>query len=80
MRVRDLRWRFYKKHGGPRGVGHRCTAYFPGCIVCEAYRFLDQHGRFPSFAEVSPICDEEASKDHEAWLETDEGRKWQARR
>lgn len=57
MKVRQLRLRFYRKTGGPRQIGHRCKDYCPGCIVCESYRFLDQHGRFPSFGEVRPICD-----------------------
>ena len=58
MKVRRLRWRFYRKTGGPRGVGLRCKDYGPGCMICESYRFFDEHGRFPSFDEVAPICDE----------------------
>lgn len=57
MNVRRLRWRFYKKRGGPRGLGYRCKDYCAGCIVCESYRYLDQHGRFPTFEEISPICE-----------------------
>lgn len=79
MNIRQLRHRFYRKTGGPRQIGHRCKDYFPGCIVCERYRFLDQHGRFPSFDEVAPICDEESRKEHEAWLLTEAGRAWLAR-
>jgi hypothetical protein len=80
MKVKSLRQRFYRKTGGPRQIGHRCKAHFPGCIVCESYRFLDEHGRFPTFDEVAPICDEESRKEHEAWLETEAGRDWQAKR
>jgi hypothetical protein len=57
VKVRHLRWRFYRKAGGPRGIGNRCGDYGPGCIVCESYRFLSRYGRFPSFDEVGPICD-----------------------
>lgn len=79
MKTRRLRWRFYRKVGGARGVGNRCKAYCPGCIVCESYRFLDQHGRFPTFDEVSPICDEENRKEHEAWLMSPQGVAWATR-
>lgn len=57
MKLKRLRWRFYRKTGGPRGIGNRCKDYGPGCLVCESYRFYDQHGRFPSFDEVRPISD-----------------------
>lgn len=77
--IRQLRWRFYRKTGGPREIGHRCKDYCPGCIVCECYRYLDQHGRFPSFDEVRPICEAEARKEHEAWVITDRGIAWMAR-
>lgn len=53
MKVRRLRWRFYRKTGGCRQVGHRCKDYCAGCIVCDFYRFLDERGRFPySFDEA----------------------------
>lgn len=58
MKVRQLRWRFYRKTGGPRGWGNRCNDYGPGCILCEMYRFLDNHGRFPTEAERMEVCDE----------------------
>lgn len=80
MNIRRLRLRTYRKTGGPRQIGHRCKVYCAGCIVCESYRFLDQHGRFPSFNEVRPICDAEGRKEYEAWLTTDEGRAWTDRR
>jgi hypothetical protein len=54
MKVRKLRWRFYKKRGGPRQIGNRCKDYEPGCIVCDAYRVYDQTGRFPTFEELRP--------------------------
>jgi hypothetical protein len=57
MSVRRLRRRFYRKTGGPRGIGNRCKDYGPGCIVCESYRHLDQHGRFPTFEEARAISD-----------------------
>jgi hypothetical protein len=55
VKVTKLRWRFYKKKGGPRGLGHRCSEYFAGCIVCDSYRYLDRHGRFPTFDEVCAL-------------------------
>lgn len=58
MNIRRLRMRFYRKTGGPRHIGLRCKAYGPGCLVCESYRFLDEHGRFPSSDEVIAISDE----------------------
>jgi hypothetical protein len=57
MKIKKLRWRFYRKTGGPRGLGNRCADYGPGCLVCESYRYLDQHGRFPSFDVVNAISD-----------------------
>lgn len=57
MKVRRLRWRFYRKKGGPPGLGRRCKSYCPDCYVCESYRFFDSTGRFPSFEEVNGcIC------------------------
>jgi hypothetical protein len=57
MKVRRLRWRFYRKTGGPRNIGLCCKDYGPGCIVCESYRYLHRHGRFPSFEEALDIAD-----------------------
>ena len=48
MKVRKLKWRFYRKQGGPRGWGNRCKLYAQGCPCCDAYMFFYQHGRFPS--------------------------------
>lgn len=76
MNTRRLRGRFYRKTGGPRGIGGRCKVYCAGCIVCESYRYLERHGRFPTFEEVGPIADEESRKDHEAWLLTEDGKLW----
>jgi hypothetical protein len=53
MKLRKLRWRFYKKTGGPRGWGNRCPDYGPGCPRCEMYRFHKDHGRFPTEVERS---------------------------
>ncbi len=52
MKARKLRWRFYKKKGGPRGIGNRCAVYLSGCIVCESYRLFYETGRFPAFYEI----------------------------
>ena len=57
MTVRNLRWRFYKKTGGPRGIGLNCKDYQPGCMVCDSYQYLRDHGRFPTFEEVRAISD-----------------------
>lgn len=57
MKVRKLRSRFYKKAGGPRGIGNRCSDYGAGCIVCESYKYFDERGRFPTFDEIRPVCD-----------------------
>ena len=70
MKVRSLRERFYRKTGGPRQIGNRCKDYGPGCIVCESYRFYDERGRFPSFDEVSPICDEVLGNPPRKWEPT----------
>jgi hypothetical protein len=76
MKVRKLRNRFYRKTGGPRGWGNRCKEYGPGCSLCEMYRFLDDHGRFPTegeryayIAEASqsfPVIHEETQADARA--------------
>lgn len=76
MNVRKLRWRFYKKKGGGRNIGLRCKDYCSGCIVCESWKFRDEHGRFPSYEEIDPICEEANKTEHEAWLLTDEGKDW----
>ena len=79
MEVRKLRKRFYKKTGGPKGIGNRCKEYVEGCIVCESYRYFDQHGRFPLFDEVSQIIDEinkVESQKHVAWTKTEDGQRW----
>jgi hypothetical protein len=52
MNIRKLRWRFYKKTGGPRGWGNRCKEYCAGCILCELYRIYDNTGRFPTGEEA----------------------------
>ena len=30
-----------------RQIDNRCKEYCEGCPTCEAYRYLDTHGRFP---------------------------------
>lgn len=57
MKVRSLKWRFYRKTGGPRGWGLRCKVYAPGCLLCEFYRYFDESGRFPTVDEVIAISD-----------------------
>lgn len=52
MKVRNLRWRFYQKKGGPRQIGNRCSVYCRGCICCDSYMFFYTRGRFGSFDEV----------------------------
>lgn len=66
MKVRRLKLRFYKKAGGPRGIGNRCSVYCAGCIVCESYKHLDERGRFPTWDEVNVICEEENRRAYEA--------------
>lgn len=57
MKVRNIRWRFYRKAGGPREIGNRCKEYAEGCIICDAWKFYDERGRFPSFDEVRAQID-----------------------
>lgn len=54
MKVRSLRRRFYRKNGY-HYWGYRCKVYCAGCVVCEAWKFLDTHGRFPSFEETDEL-------------------------
>ena len=63
MKVRLLRWRYYKKTGGPRGWGNRCPDYGPGCHRCEMYRFLADHGRFPTWDERVAYVDDAHERD-----------------
>lgn len=28
-------------------IGKRCKGFWPGCIVCACYHFLDAYGRYP---------------------------------
>jgi hypothetical protein len=57
MRATKLRWRFYRKTGGPPSLGPRCHDYGAGCLSCEMYRHLDEHGRFPTWDEARAISD-----------------------
>lgn len=50
--LRNLRWRFYRKTGGPRNVGNRCKTYCPGCIVCATYRLFYLTGGFPTWQQA----------------------------
>ena len=58
MNLRRLRYRFYKKRGGPRGIGNNCKEFAPGCIVCQSYRHLRERGRFPTYEEMWLICED----------------------
>lgn len=55
MKIRSLRWRFYKKKGGGRIYSLRCKEFEKGCIVCQAWKFLDDNKRFPSVDEALSI-------------------------
>jgi hypothetical protein len=59
-----------KHRGLTSNIGKRCKDFMWGCIVCESYRFLDLHGRFPnSFNEVyewaQPYRDEDDLKENQ---------------
>jgi hypothetical protein len=44
-----------KRHlsrGRGRYWGKRCSEYCAGCICCEAWKFYDEQGRFPTFEEA----------------------------
>lgn len=49
MKVRQRHKHPYvrKQWGGPN-IGRRHSSYEPGCTVCEAHRYYDEFGRFPS--------------------------------
>ena len=48
MKIRQRRNYLYLMRGGP----HRCKEYYPGCLNCEYFKFLGEHGRFPKYEEV----------------------------
>jgi hypothetical protein len=50
MNLRLHKRRAYDKRG--MQWGKRCSEYFAGCICCEAWRFYDETGRFPTFDEA----------------------------
>jgi hypothetical protein len=81
MNIRSQRWKFYKKKGGLRNIGHRCSEYAGGCIVCESYKFYDEHGKFPTYDEVHEQMEAANKAEHEKhkeWLQTEEGERWTA--
>jgi hypothetical protein len=45
-------------HTRGRYWGKRCPDYCAGCICCEAWKFYDETGRFPTFDEAHAICEE----------------------
>lgn len=56
MKLRKMRRRANQKRGF--GWGKRCSEYFAGCIICEAWRYYDNNQRWPSFDELGPILEE----------------------
>jgi hypothetical protein len=52
---RRLKRKAYRKTGGPPSIGNRCKSYEQGCIVCEAYRFYDMHGKFATWNQLWKI-------------------------
>lgn len=56
MKLRKMRRRANQKRGF--GWGKRCSEYFAGCIICEAWRYYDNNQRWPSFDELRPILEE----------------------
>ena len=40
------------KSKGYRQIDNRCKEYCEGCFTCEAYRFLNEHGKFPDTHEI----------------------------
>jgi hypothetical protein len=55
--------RAYRKTGGPPSIGNNCKSYEQGCVVCEAYRFLDTYKRFPTWEEMRNVIDEVSKYD-----------------
>lgn len=37
-------------------LGRRCPGFHPGCMICQSYRYFDEHGRFPSFDEAGDLA------------------------
>lgn len=53
MKLRTLRMQRMKRKNRSN-LGPRCRTFYPGCIVCACYRYLDKYGRFPyTFAEAA---------------------------
>lgn len=53
MKIRKLRWHYYRKQGGPKGIENRCKEYATGCLICACWKFYDENGRFPTWFEAS---------------------------
>lgn len=64
MKLRKMRRRAHQRRGF--GYGKRCPEYFRGCIICEAYRYYDEHKRWPTFEEASQICWQHNQEDYYA--------------
>lgn len=60
MKVRQIRLRAKTKYVSVDGVSFlrdcvvkRCRTYESGCVICDGWRFRDEHGRFVrSFSEL----------------------------
>lgn len=57
MKVRDRKRIVYSGRG--RDWGRRCSDYATGCVVCEAWRFFDERGRFPRGDELLGVLERE---------------------
>ncbi len=53
MKVRE-RKKYLKRTLNP--LGRRCPGYHPGCMICQSYRYFDEHGRFPSFEDADCLA------------------------
>lgn len=57
MKVRHIRARRFKRAQAivRKVYGPRCSAFEPGCIVCQGNRLLRIFQRVPSFDETDPL-------------------------
>jgi hypothetical protein len=67
MNQRQRRRKAHLSRG--RYWGKRCSEYCAGCICCEAWKFYDEQGRFPTFEEAHAQCDEAMRKERAAELQ-----------
>lgn len=64
MKLRTIRRRRLTKRG--RYWGKRCSEYCAGCIRCEAWKFYDESGRFPTFDEAAEARDAAVAREAQA--------------